>query len=365
MKVCAEIGHANMDISVSYVDKKVMEKKIVTTTELSQPEIDPPCSHLPQTGKQIINHPPQTSQQILNRKHQHQNKFQITTPIKPNILKAFLAGYDPTITNILVEGFTTGFKIPFTGKEEPTVSTNLKSAKEHIDILQTKIDREIAAGRVAGPFHTSPFANFRVSPLGLVPKRTGINDFRVIHHLSHPAGSSVNDGISDANRTVSYQSVDNAVKMILQYGRKSTLSKIDIEHAYKIVPISPSSCHLLGFRLGDKYYFDKTLPMGLSYSCNLFEKFSNAVHWIVENKLGIQGCVHVLDDFLFISPPVIDTCTCTKSTDLTRFLKFAEKLGIPIKQEKAVFPTTKLTFLGLELDSEIWRCGYHKTNWKN
>ena len=228
------------------------------------------------------------------------------------------------------------------------MSTNLKSAKENIDILQTKIDREIAAGRVAGPFHTPPFENFRVSPLGLVPKRSS---FRVIHHLSHPAGSSVNDGISDSNRTVNYQSIDNAVQIILQYGRKSTLSKIDIEHAYKIVPISPSSCHLLGFRLGDKYYFDKTLPMGLSYSCNLFEKFSNAVYWIVENKLGIQGCVHVLDDFLFISPPAIDTCT--KSSDLTRFLIFAEKLGIPIKQEKTVFPTTKLTFLGLELDSEL------------
>lgn len=25
-----------------------------------------------------------------------------------------------------------------------------------------------------------------------------------------------------------------------------------------------------------KYYFDKTLPFGLSYSCNLLEKFSTA-----------------------------------------------------------------------------------------
>jgi hypothetical protein len=71
-------------------------------------------------------------------------------PIKPNILKA---GYNPIITKLLVEGFTTGFKIPFTTKEEPTVSTNLKSAKENIDILQTKIDREIALGRVAGPLY--------------------------------------------------------------------------------------------------------------------------------------------------------------------------------------------------------------------
>ena len=132
------------------------------------------------------------------------------------------------------------------------MSTNLKSAKENIDILQANIEREIASGRIAGPFHTPPFGNFRVSPLGLLPKRSGTNDFRVIHHLSHPAGSSVNDGIYDSNRTVNYQSIDNAVQIILQDGRKSILSKIDIENAYKIVPISPSSCHLLGFRLGDK-----------------------------------------------------------------------------------------------------------------
>jgi hypothetical protein len=172
-----------MDTSVSYVEKKVMTKKIVTTTEHSQPEINPPCPHPPQADQQIINpHRPRTSQQILNRKHQHQNNFKITTPIKPNILKA---GYNPTITKCLVEGFTTGFKIPFTGKEEPTVSTNLKSAKENIDILQTKIDREIASGRVAGPFHTPPFGNFRVSPLGLVPKRSGTNAFRLmtVYHI--------------------------------------------------------------------------------------------------------------------------------------------------------------------------------------
>ena len=104
---------------------------------------------------------------------------------------------------------------------------------------------------------------------------------------------------------------------------RASSARLTLNMHTKIVPISPSSCHLLGFRLGDKYYFDKTLPMELSYSCNLFEKFSNAVHWIVENKLGIQGCAHVLDDFFFISPLVIDTCT--KSSDLTRFFYFCRK----------------------------------------
>jgi hypothetical protein len=42
----------------------------------------------------------------------------------------------------------------------------------------------------------------------------------------------------------------------------------------------------INFPLGDQYYFDKTLPMGLSFSCKLFETFSTAVHWIIDHKLG-------------------------------------------------------------------------------
>jgi hypothetical protein len=82
MKVCAEIEHANMDTSVSYVEKKVMAKKIVTTTEHSKPEINPPCPHPPQADQQIINpHPPRISQQILNRKHQHQIISKLQHPL--------------------------------------------------------------------------------------------------------------------------------------------------------------------------------------------------------------------------------------------------------------------------------------------
>jgi len=124
-------------------------------------------------------------------------------------------------------------------------------------------------------------------------------------------------------------------------------SKCDIEHAYKIVPIHPSSQYLLGFSFNGFYYYDKTLPMGLSYSCNLFEQFSSALHWIAIHKLGIHDCVHKLDDFLFVAPPPSELC----QTDLRKFLQLTKTLGIPIKQEKTVFPTTCITILGLELDS--------------
>jgi len=282
-----------------------------------------------------------------NKKLTHLNNIAITTPIKPHILKAFLAGYDNQKITFLNNGFLEGFRIPFRGEECQLISRNHKSARDNTTILQQKIEKEIKARRVKGPFKDPPLSNFRVSPLGLVPKKN-TGEFRVIHDLSFPTGNSVNEGIPDQYKTVSYQSVDDAVDILIKFGKQCFLSKIDIEHAYKIIPIHPTSYHLLGFAIKDQYFFDKTLPMGLSYSCNLFEQFSCALHWIILNKLGILGCVHVLDDFLFISP----ADRIKAKNDLDRFLEFANKLGLPIKDEKTVFPTTMLTFLGLELDSD-------------
>ena len=125
------------------------------------------------------------------------------------------------------------------------------------------------------------------------------------------------------------------------------MAKTDMENGYRLVPINERDHDLLGFTMEGKFFYDKVLPMGLSYSCNLFEKFSTAVHWVVEHKIRSSGCVHVLDDFLFVGPPKSESCQKT----LAQFLHMAQDIGIPIKEEKTVFPTTKIIFLGLELDS--------------
>lgn len=68
------------------------------------------------------------------------------------------------------------------------------------------------------------------------------------------------------------------------------------------------------------------------------------MHWIVNNKLGIEGCVHILDDFLLVGPPCLSLCT----GQVELFLRFMQQIGVPLKQEKTVYPTTMLTFLGLD-----------------
>lgn len=82
--------------------------------------------------------------------------------------------------------------------------------------MQNKIDKEIEAKRVSGPFLSSPFPNFQVSPLGLAPKR-------LIHHLSYPEGGSINSDIPKEMTTVSYQSIDTAVALIKQVDQGAPL----------------------------------------------------------------------------------------------------------------------------------------------
>lgn len=58
-------------------------------------------------------------------------------------------------------------------------------------------------------------------------------------------------------------------------------------------------------------------------------------------------CVHILDDFLFLSEPHSPKCYSA----LLAFYQLAKDIGLPIKSEKTVYPTTTLIFLGLELDT--------------
>jgi len=306
--------------------------------------------HLLKNQEQVNKNYPQSTQH--SRLHIHQ-KFShekinspVVTPIKVDKLAKWIQGYNTLDTEYLLNGFLFGFKIPYKGNRSYRFHKHLLSATSNMDTLKEKIAKEILAGRVAGPFESPPFQNLQISPLGLVPKKTP-GEMRVIHHLSYPEGTSINDGIPEKCSTVNYQTIDDAVSLILYYGPGSLMSKTDIEHSFKLIPIHPDDHELLGFSLDNKFYYDKTLPMGLSFSCNLFEKFSSSIHWVVDHKLKSTGCVHVLDDFLFVGPPNSYLCLQT----LQQFLSMADDIGIPIKNEKTVLPTTVITFLGLELDT--------------
>jgi hypothetical protein len=123
-----------------------------------------------------------------------------------------------------------------------------------------------------------------VLPLGLVPNKQP-GDFRMIHHLSFPNGTSVNDGILDIEMSVRYATVDDAIRLIKQAGPRCFLAKADTKNVFRIIPINPADYHLLGIQWREFYYYIRAMPMGCSSSCRTFE-------WISWEKLLIDRFIY-------------------------------------------------------------------------
>ena len=119
------------------------------------------------------------------------SKLSSPSPVSPVALCKLLTGYDVNLAAYLVHGFTYGFRIGCIGlpPQHQGVVHNLKSSDEFSEVIDSKIAKELALGRIMGPYDAPPlYSNYRVSPLGVVPKKAP-GEFRMIHHLSHPEGS--------------------------------------------------------------------------------------------------------------------------------------------------------------------------------
>lgn len=100
-------------------------------------------------------HKPLNKARTLAQTHRSQleSSDSIVTPINVQQLQNYLSGYNQATSDFLIKGFSQGFKIP-------RLSRNLSSLIGKEEILQNKIDKEIEADRVSGPFLSPPFPNF-------------------------------------------------------------------------------------------------------------------------------------------------------------------------------------------------------------
>ncbi|KAF0297733.1 hypothetical protein FJT64_004824 [Amphibalanus amphitrite] len=183
----------------------------------------------------------------------------------------------------------------------------------------------------------------RISPIGLVPKKSP-GSFRVIHHLSFPAGESINDYIPRELTAVQYGSLDEAVEYISHFDH-AFLAKSDIVQAFRLLPTTERDSALLGFRWRGLIYADRALPMGCASSAQIFQTFNDALVWIAQRHFGAGHIVAVLDDFLFIGA---SQSACASS--LRGFTAMCHLLNVPLHPDKTVLPCQRLTFLGVELD---------------
>ena len=198
---------------------------------------------------------------------------------------------------------------------------------------------------MAGPFALEECASIRTSSMAVIPKKSP-GKCRVIVDLSRPDGCSVNNHLRRDATHVAYSSVDDADHLMHYLGQGALMAKVDIQEAYRIIPIHPEDRRFLGITWHNQVYVDCQLPFGLASAPAIFSAVGEALEWILRQR-GIRAIIHYIDDFLLLGSPASPEC----QRALTIILDTCRELGIPVAPEKTEGPTTKLTFLGIQLDS--------------
>jgi len=112
-------------------------------------------------------------------------------------------------------------------------------------VAHERVKYEITLGRIAGSFMLRPISNWRISPMGLVPKKT--SGWSLLTHLSYPSGNSVNDFIDENLTNVQYSKFDNVICIIQTLDEHVKIGNIHINAAFRLFPCYPGDFDLLGF----------------------------------------------------------------------------------------------------------------------
>ena len=130
------------------------------------------------------------------------------------------------------------------------------SAVQNPDEVASYLKKEC---RVVGPLAAGSIP-LHINRFGVIPKPH--QPGKLIVDLSHPAGQSINDDIEPELCSLAYASVDDVVAIIVGLGKGTMLAKLDLESAYRIVPVHPDDRGLLGMEWKGGWYVDTALPFG-------------------------------------------------------------------------------------------------------
>ena len=125
--------------------------------------------------------------------------------------------------------------------------------------------------------------------------------------LFSPEVYSVNDGIPSAVCSLNYVTIEDAAKAVMDKGAGALLAKVDIQNAYRSVPVHPDDRWLLGTMWENALYIDTALPFGLRSAPKIFNALADAVEWMLKQE-GIEVVLHYLDDFLLVGAPNSSEC---------------------------------------------------------
>ena len=122
------------------------------------------------------------------------------------------------ISTIFLQGISEGFHISYNRcssiKLKPA-KRNLEGARQHPEVVDEYLAKELALNRIAGPYKKSQLSTVQISRFGVIPKRHQQDSWRLIVDLSHPKMQSVNNGIPKDLCGLAYITMDDAIHKVL------------------------------------------------------------------------------------------------------------------------------------------------------
>ena len=274
-----------------------------------------------------------------------ETQVQIQSQLKPDMWQKYLTNYwDSQLVLLLRYGFPLDFNY---STPLNSVDSNHSSANQYWQDVQAYLDEEKEFGAILGPFQEAPIDNLHVSPF-LTRDKPGGAHRRVIVDLSFPHGYSVNAGVQSETYLgtpflLTLPTIDNITSKVKELGKGCHLYKIDLSRAFRHVKLDPKDYNLLGLRLNG-LYIDSCLPFGFKHGSALFQRLSDAVRFIMAQK-GFS-VTNYIDD-------IIGHSVISKSNESFQTLRaLLLELSFDISEKKVVQPATRVTCLGVDIDTE-------------
>ena len=245
----------------------------------------------------------------------------------------------------IVTGITQGVDLGYEGQRTTSaVGANLPTAREHSQAIDADMLKQLQLGRRLGPLAASPFAFHKINRMGVVV-RQGKPKPRVVHHLSWPRnGDNVNASVRVFD--VKLHAFDQAIDALRTCGAGARMAKIDIDAAYRCIPVRPADWPLQGMQWRGKQYYDIVMQFGLASATAIFEWYSSAAEHMAKRLCNVQHLVHYVDDFLLMHA---HSRECSEL--LERILALFKRLGLPVSLAKLEHPSQLMVFLGVLFDT--------------
>lgn len=243
-----------------------------------------------------------------------------------------------------------GFPLGYMGPTSDTEGiSNHKSATDFPIQVDHFISKELDMGGIMGPLVKPPFKEWcHVSPLMSREKR-GTSEGRVIIDMTYPPETSVNsyifkNTVMGAPRDHALPNVDSFVCELKRIGNGAYMSSTDVSRAYKNFRSDPLDWPLLAFKWRDSFYCDVSMPFGARASSCHMQRVANAITRMLM-EMDVVAKMYI-DDLILISP------TREKAVrDLQVAQKLLSDLGLPEAPDKVQAPSTRVTWLGVVIDS--------------